>query len=120
MHELKAATDILNIALEACEKEGEDAYITDIFLVIGELSSYLDDSLGMYFAEIARDTKAENAKLHFKRIPARFFCEKCNRHYDKRGSNFSCNTCGEIGKLDRTSAKEFYVEEVRTVVKGHL
>jgi len=117
MHELKAATDILNIVLSGIQNEGEDSYITDIFLVIGELSSYLDDSLSMYFIEIARDTKAENAKLHFKRIPARFFCEKCNKYYDKQGSDFSCNSCKEIGKLDRTSAKEFYVEEVRTAVK---
>ena len=110
MHELKAATDILNIVLKEAESASKNSKITDIYLVIGELSSYIDDSLAMYFSEIAEGTVASDAKLHFNRVPARFYCGACGKDYLKRGSDFTCDTCGEIGKLDRDSAKEFYVD----------
>ena len=113
MHELKAATDILNITLAEIEKNEKAASVTDIYLVIGELSSYLDDSLNMYFSEIAQGTAAKEAVLHFKRVPAQFYCEQCNKNYNKRGSDFSCDTCGNIGRLNRDSAKELYVSEIK-------
>ena len=113
MHELKAATDILNIALAELAKIKGAAAVTDIYIVIGELSSYLDDSLCFYFAEIAQGTPAENAVLHFERIPAEFYCEKCGITYNKRGSDFTCQNCGQIGKLNRESACEFYIKEIQ-------
>jgi len=112
MHELKAATDILNISLAQLETIEGATLITDIYVVIGELSSYLDDSLVFYFEEIAKDTTAENAVLHFERIPAEFYCENCDITYHKRGSNFACNTCGQIGKLNRSKSYDFYIKEI--------
>ena len=48
MHELAVTENILNIALTHAEKS-DAARITNLYLVIGQLSSVLDDSVQFYW-----------------------------------------------------------------------
>jgi len=80
MHELPITQNILQIALQYGEKSNA-ARITEIHLVIGQLSSVIDESIQFYWPIISKGTIAEGANIHFKRILARLECRQCNTIY---------------------------------------
>ncbi len=96
MHELSITQSILEIAL----RHGEQAKarkITNLHLVIGQLSSVVDNSVQFYWEMIAEGTLAENAQLHFKRIPARLECQECGQIYTLEGNQLDgCPACESI------------------------
>lgn len=110
MHEYAVTKSIVDIAVNEAQKAGAEK-ITSIRLVIGELSSIVDESVGMYFEIIAADTLASGAVLSFKRIPAQFRCNSCGLVYDKAGSSFFCPECGASGTPTGVG-KEFYIESI--------
>jgi hydrogenase nickel incorporation protein HypA/HybF len=77
MHELPVTQSILDIAL----RHAEGKRITDIYLVMGDLSRLVDDSIQFYWDIIAKDTVAAGATLHFRRVPAEFQCMVCFEKY---------------------------------------
>lgn len=110
MHELSVAENLLEIAL----RHGEQAKarrITDLYLVIGELSSIIDDSLQFYWDIIARGTLAEGARLHFKRIDARLKCANCGYQYPISGEDYSCPVCHGY-HVEFISGNEFYFDAI--------
>jgi hydrogenase nickel incorporation protein HypA/HybF len=67
MHELSVTQSILEIALRHSH---EGHRITDLYLVIGQLSSMIDESVQFYWNIISEGTGAQGAMLHFRRVPA--------------------------------------------------
>jgi hydrogenase nickel incorporation protein HypA/HybF len=112
MHELAITENILDIAL----KHANNQRITDIYLVIGQLSSIVDDSVQFYWDSIGQGTIAEGAKLHFKRIPTELQCRECQHRFAPIKDNYACPKCGSL-KVFIVAGEEFYVEaiEVTTV-----
>ena len=110
MHELPVTQSILDIAV----RNGKQAHarrVTDIYLVIGELSSLVDDSIQFYWDMIAKGTIAEGAVLHFKRIPAELQCLSCQARFPHNRENVSCPECG--GTNVRVAAgDEFFMEAI--------
>ena len=83
MHELAVTQSILELALKNAN-QAHATEVTDINLVIGKLSSIVDDSVQFYWELIAKDTICEKAILHFERIPAKLRCQDCsNRIYTR-------------------------------------
>ncbi len=80
MHELAITESILSIAAQAAQ-ENDGAKVTDIYLVIGQLSSIVDDSVQFYWDHISQGTLCEGARLHFERRPAILHCNSCGHHY---------------------------------------
>jgi hydrogenase nickel incorporation protein HypA/HybF len=111
MHELSVTQSILSLALETAQGHGSDR-ITAIDLVIGELSSIVDDSVQFYFDLLSRGTPAEGARLQFRREPATATCLDCGRQFSVSAplSHF-CPACGGI-RLQVTGGREFYVESI--------
>jgi len=109
MHELAVTQSILKTALDAAEKASASR-ITDIHLVIGQLSSIVDDSVMFYWDMIAVDTIAEGARLHFQRPPAQLRCQDCQHIYPLTG-DFSCPACGN-GHVELISGDAFYLESI--------
>ena len=93
MHELAVTESILNIALRYAG-EAKAARVTDLHLVIGQLSSIVDDSVQFYWDIISRDTICEGAQLHFERTPATLLCLDCNHTYELPGELIACPGCG--------------------------
>ena len=62
MHELAVTEEILRVALEHAER-AQATRITDIHLVIGTLSTVVDDSVQFYFDFLSPETIAAGAKL---------------------------------------------------------
>jgi hydrogenase nickel incorporation protein HypA/HybF len=112
MHELMVTESILEIALRNAEEAGAER-ITDIFLVIGELSSIVDDSVSFYWGIISEGTAAAGSSLHFKRIPAEFSCRDCGRQFGLQ-ENLLCPKC-DSSQISVTAGREFFLESLEVV-----
>ena len=111
MHELPVTQGILSVAIEAAQQHGGHP-ITDIYLVIGELSSIVDDSVQFYFDLLSKDTLAEGATLHFRREPAQATCWDCGHTFEVRPPLTPlCPAC-QSPRLHVTGGREFYVESI--------
>lgn len=113
MHELSVSENILNIAVDYATR-AEAKKITDIHIVIGQLSSIVDDSIQFYWDIISKDTLCEASRLHFQRKAAVFLCKDCDSEYTLNGEIEPCPTCGSI-QLQIISGEEFFLESIEIV-----
>ena len=109
MHELPITQSILNIALKHAN-EADAKRIENIHIVMGELSSNVDDSVQFYWDIIAKGTLAEGATLHFRRVPAEMQCVSCSEKFHP-DDEFLCPKCGNAG-AKIIAGEEFYVEAI--------
>jgi hydrogenase nickel incorporation protein HypA/HybF len=110
MHELSVAESILEISLRHAQP-AQARKISDIYLVIGQLSSIIDDSVQFYWDFISKDTPAEGARLHFRRIPAEFHCLDCDQNFMPCGGDLGCPNCSS-NHVKITAGEEFYLEAI--------
>ncbi len=110
MHELAVTESVLNIALKHAG-QANASKVTDIYLVIGQLSSIVDDSVQFYWDVISADTLCQGATLHFERIPARLACQSCGSEYAITSALEPCPTCGSFS-VRVTAGEEFYVDSI--------
>jgi hydrogenase nickel incorporation protein HypA/HybF len=111
MHELPITQNILQIALKY-GTQSKATRITDLYLVIGQLSTVIDESIQFYWPIISKDTIAENARLHFKRIPARLECSHCGQVYIlEDGQLTPCPQC-DSSQVAIIAGKEFQLESI--------
>ncbi len=81
MHELSVTENILSIAVRHA-LQAEATKVTDIHIVMGRLSSIVDDSVQFYWDIISANTICAGARLHFTRTPARMACNECHTEYE--------------------------------------
>ena len=110
MHEYAVTKSIINLVVEEA-KRANAGNIIEIRLVIGDLSTIIDESIQMYFDIISEGTLAQGAKLSFRRIKAEFKCIKCNSVFIKPDKGFNCPYCGELG-TPTDIGREFYIESI--------
>ncbi|PWH14119.1 MAG: hydrogenase maturation nickel metallochaperone HypA [Ardenticatenia bacterium] len=95
MHELAITENILALALEAAQKANA-RHITAIHLVIGDLSSFVDESVQFYFDLLSQGTIAEGAVLHFRREHAMATCRACGHRFQVNPPLVPiCPNCGD-------------------------
>jgi hydrogenase nickel incorporation protein HypA/HybF len=110
MHELSVTESLLKIAVEHAEKANARR-VTDLHIVIGDLASMVDDSIQFYWDIIARETIAEQATLHFRRLPAQLQCNSCSEKYQPTEKELICPNCHGIG-AKIISGEEFFLESI--------
>jgi hydrogenase nickel incorporation protein HypA/HybF len=110
MHELSVTESVLEIACKHAEK-AQAKKVTDIYLVIGKLSSIVDDSVQFYWDFISKGTLCEEATLHFKRIPAELVCLDCGNKYTLDDDLTPCPQCGSA-RIRVISGDEFNLESI--------
>lgn len=108
MHEMAITQSILDIALRYANGAGR---VTQLNLVIGDLSSVVDDSVQFYWDIISKGTIAEGAILHFERIGTRFRCNDCGQEFEPDGRTFECPQCGGH-QVTIVAGKEFRLESI--------
>lgn len=109
MHELMVTESILEIAIRHAEKA--DAHrVTDLYLVLGELSTVIDESVQFYWDFISENTIAEGAKLHFRRIPAVLECQNCGQKYHL-ARDLTCPFC-RSSEVKIIAGREFSLEAI--------
>jgi hydrogenase nickel incorporation protein HypA/HybF len=111
VHELPVTQGILDVALDAARGAGAQRILA-INLVIGDLSSILDDSVQFYFDILSRGTPAEGAMLRFQRQPAMARCWDCGHEFEAEiPLTPACPGCGG-GRLQISGGREFRVESI--------
>jgi hydrogenase nickel incorporation protein HypA/HybF len=110
MHELSVTESVLEIACKHAE-QAQAKKVTDIYLVIGKLSSIVDDSVQFYWDFISKGTICEEATLHFKRIPAEMVCLDCGHNYTLNDELTPCPQCGSA-RIRVVAGDEFNLESI--------
>ena len=105
MHELAVTENLLEIAIRHGKTAGA-IKISNLYLVIGQLSSIVDDSVQFYWDIISKGTVAEGARLHFQRKPVELFCKECKHQFTPIGEDLTCPNCGSI-QIKVVSGEEF-------------
>jgi hydrogenase nickel incorporation protein HypA/HybF len=98
MHELSVTQGLLEIALRHAEEAGAQR-ILQLDIVIGELSTFVSDSVQFYWDMISQDTIAEGSLLRFQRVPGQLRCLACEHTFSLAGSDYICSQCGETQVL---------------------
>lgn len=107
MHELPIVLDVIKSVTAEAEKMGVH-HVTEITLVLGELSSVMDESVQMYFELLAEDTVCAGALLKFEHVPARLRCTLCGHEFDHERS-FDCPKCEGESRLIKGTGQEMYI-----------
>ncbi len=111
VHELSVTQSLLEIATRHAGQAGA-ARVTDLHLVIGQLSSIVDDSVQFYWEILSKGTIAEGALLHFRREPATAACLDCGRTWNVTLPIMpKCPHCGSA-RMRVTGGREFFVESI--------
>lgn len=111
MHEMAITEQILNIAVRSATEAGGHQ-VTDLHLVLGELSTFVDDSVQFYWDVISQGTLCAGSQLHFVRIPTRLQCQSCQTQFGlSDGTLTPCPHCGG-GRVDILTGQEFYLDSV--------
>jgi hydrogenase nickel incorporation protein HypA/HybF len=110
MHELSVTESILEIALRHAQAQNAKR-ITDLYLVLGQWSSLVDDSVQFYWDIISDGTIAKGATLHFRRVPVTLTCLDCGQEYQPTSEELICPNCGGT-RVKVKSGDEFRLEAI--------
>ena len=110
MHELPVTEQILQVTLDHARKAGARR-VAHVNLVVGDLTSFVDESIQFYFDFLSRDTEAEGAVLHVRRVPARVRCHACQQEFAPDGIDWRCPHCGGLGG-EVLAGRESFIESI--------
>lgn len=110
MHELSVTESLLQLALSHANK-ARASKVTGLNLVIGRLSSIMDDSVQFYWDFVTENTICAGAKLNFERRPAILSCADCSTEYTIEKELTPCPKCGGF-RTSIVSGEEFYLDSI--------
>lgn len=110
MHELGVTQSLLDIALRHANQAGA-VRVKELNLVIGELSSIVDDSIQFYWDMISAGTIAQGATLNFRRVAAGVHCQACGHTSGINHRDFVCPACGSA-QVELLGGGEFFLESI--------
>jgi len=112
MHETSIASELLNIAINECSKNGYSK-IQTIKVIIGRATGVMPDALLFAFDILKENTSAENAQLIIEEIPVRGVCKDCGKEFESNEPYIvvACPVCGSFS-LEITAGKELNITEM--------
>jgi hydrogenase nickel incorporation protein HypA/HybF len=110
MHELSITTGLLDLALKHANEAGATR-INQLNLVIGQLSSVVDDSVQFYWDIVSKGTIAEGARLEFRRVPGVLRCWDCTAEFTLNGRDYLCPECGSA-RVTIVAGDDFQLESI--------
>ena len=113
MHELAITESILSIALQHANK-AKACRVTEINLVIGNLTTFIDNSISFYWEIISKDTICSGSSLHFTRIHAHLRCNSCQNEFDIEKELIPCPNCSS-SNVTIIRGNEFSVDSIEVI-----
>jgi len=113
MHELSLVESIKEIVLRHA-RNARAARIVSVRIAIGDLSSYVEDALAMFWDETSRDTDAAGARLEFLRVPGELLCLRCSKTFAARSTDCRCPDCRSEW-VKPIAGEECYVESIEVL-----
>jgi hydrogenase nickel incorporation protein HypA/HybF len=110
MHELSLTQSLLDLALRHAEQAGA-LKVTELNLVIGTLSSYVDESIQFCWEAISRGTLCEGSVLRFHRVPAELVCQNCQTSYCLDNELLPCPQC-HSAQVRITTGDDFRLDSI--------
>ena len=110
MHEMSVTESLLEIAQRHAAQAGARR-VTDLYLVIGRLSSIVDDSVQFYWDMLSQGTVCEGAQLHFERLPAKLLCLACGETYEFSQDLVPCPNC-QSDQVKVLGGTEFHLDSI--------
>jgi hydrogenase nickel incorporation protein HypA/HybF len=110
MHELSVTESLLEITLRHAAA-ADAKKVTRLYLVIGQLSSIVDDSVQFYWEIITNGTLAEGSQLQFQRIDTQLLCLDCNYSYSPNGEDLACPECSSV-RVKVVAGEEFHLDSI--------
>ena len=110
MHEFGITENIITIALDKAS-EAQASKITQINLVMGELSGFVQDCIQFYFDSLSKDTIAQEAVVHFESVPAQLRCQNCSTIFHPQDALWSCPGC-QGQSVEILKGRELYIESM--------
>jgi hydrogenase nickel incorporation protein HypA/HybF len=110
MHELAMTENILNIVMDHASKANARKVIS-LKLKIGELSSFVDDSVSFCWSLLSQGTICEGATLEITHVAAEFQCLGCGAHFLFQQELTPCPACGGM-KAKLLAGEELEVSSI--------
>ncbi len=110
MHELSVVESMVGIVLKHAERNRARA-VKKINLVLGEVSTVMEEPVRFYFEIISKGTIAEGAELFFKRTPLIGECGSCGERFKIVDYDLTCPKCNS-DDCSIISGREFRVESI--------
>ena len=110
MHEYTVTESLLGIVQAEARRAGAGR-VNEVTVVLGELSSFVDDSIDFYFSELSKGTVAEGARLVFRTIEARAGCMMCGQTFRPPQAISTCPQCGSPA-VELRRGREIYVDSI--------
>jgi hydrogenase nickel incorporation protein HypA/HybF len=110
MHEQSIVEALLATVLEKAA-EDKASKILRIYIVAGELSGVVEDSVEFYFGLLGKGTIAEGASLFFSCPPTQVRCRNCATVYTPENMKFICPNC-QGTKMEVISGRELFIESM--------
>jgi hydrogenase nickel incorporation protein HypA/HybF len=110
MHELAITQSMFDIVLKQAEQVHAKK-VTEINLVIGEMTGVGSDSVQFYLDFLTKNTIAEGATVSIKMVSPQAQCLKCNRIFELKEFDWTCPNCkGSL--VDVIAGKELFLESI--------
>lgn len=110
MHELTITQSILDIALENANLS-KAKKITAVNLILGQLTSMIDESIQFYWDILSEGTKAQGAIINIHRIPMEMKCRDCGIEFIPKPDRFDCPECYS-GKIVIIKGEEMKIDSI--------
>ena len=95
MHEMSIARSILDIAIQAAEREGAKR-ITRVNVLAGEMRAIEPLHLAFCFSLLAEDTIAAAAELNVDVVPVKGKCRSCGETFVVEDYQYFCPKCHSL------------------------
>jgi hydrogenase nickel incorporation protein HypA/HybF len=118
MHEASVTEALLRLVLEKAASLGARR-VTKVFLVVGDLTGYVGDSIQFYFDRYSKGTVAEGAEISVARVEAKMRCLSCGELFARVRFSFSCPSCGGEGEATKIGT-EFFIESMEIEAQGKV
>ncbi len=114
MHEASITESMLEIVL----RHSGGAKVLSVQVAIGELSTYVDESIELYWQELTRGGPAEGARLEFRREPGLLHCMECQTQFSVHSADFQCPNCGSRAAVP-AGGQDCFVESIEIEEAQH-